>query len=272
MPPRILILTVSGTNRDRDAALACELAGGKPEVVHISELLSGARRLSSYQMLVLPGGFSYGDDLGAGRILATDLLYSLGGRAQPAEGASALADTLAEFAESGKPILGICNGFQALVKAGLLPGPIDGRNGQLVTLVGNASNRFECRWVYLRAEPGSPCIFTRSLDGPIYCPVAHGEGRFIPLDEAILAAIERHKLVAVRYVDANGDLAGYPYNPNGSVANIAGICNEKGNIFGLMPHPEDHVFPWQHPRWARGEEGASGLALFRNGIAYAAQF
>jgi len=262
MKPRVLILVASGTNRDRDAAVACERAGGQPELVHVNQLRAGDRRLGDYQMLLIPGGFSYGDDLGAGRILGTDLLHSLG-RLYPFD------DDLHSFAESGKPILGICNGFQALVKSGFLPGPPP---EQQATLATNASNRFECRWVYLKPNPASSCVFTQGLEELIYCPVAHGEGRFVPKDDQALLTLQSRGLIALTYVDSNGQPAEYPLNPNGSIANIAGICNDKGNIFGLMPHPEDHVFPWQHPRWTRGEINNSGLPLFRNAVHYASQF
>ncbi len=267
MKPRILILVASGTNRDRDAAVACELAGGAPEVVHVNQLRRQERRLFDYQMLLIPGGFSYGDDLGAGRILATDLLYSLGGT-PGSEPDPAVGDGLATFAQSGKPILGICNGFQALVKAGMLPGPVGEPQATLTT---NASNRFECRWVHLTPNPSSPCVFTRDLDEPIYCPVAHGEGRFIPLNQSVRDSLHQDGLIALTYANADGGPAGYPGNPNGSVDDIAGICNQAGNVLGLMPHPEDHVFAHQHPRWTAGAAFGSGLPLFAAGIRYAAQ-
>lgn len=260
--PRILILHVSGTNRDRDAALACELAGGDPEVVHVNQLRAGERCWADYDMLVLPGGFSYGDALGAGRLTALDLnVY--------------FADEVRAFVESGKPAIGICNGFQALVKAGILPGA-----AQSATLTRNARGHFECRWVTLLPNPDSPCIFTRGLTEPIYCPVAHGEGNFIPRDEAELAAMQANGQIVLTYGEirdwrlASGDASisnlqsqiSYPLNPNGSVANIAGVCNQRGNVLGLMPHPENHIYSWQHPRWTRGEAGGSGLALFTNAV------
>ena len=254
-PPRVLILHANGTNRDHDAALACELAGAKPEIVHIIQLLSGERRLSDYGMLVLPGGFSYGDDLGAGALWALEMHHRLG-------------EDLAHFAATGRPLLGICNGFQALVKTGLLP------SGQLVptperqaTLTHNASGHFECRWVYLQPNPASPCIFTQGLREPIYCPVAHGEGRFVSAE----ATLETGRLIALTYAEPGGAPVAYPANPNGSQQNIAGVCNAAGNILGLMPHPEDHIFPWQHPRWRRGEGGLLGLHLFTQGVCYAAR-
>jgi phosphoribosylformylglycinamidine synthase I len=260
--PRVLIMHATGTNRDREAAQACELAGGSAEIVHVNQLRDGSRHLVDYQMLLLPGGFSYGDDLGAGRLWASDLSHLL-------------RDQVGPFIEAGQPVMGICNGFQALVKSGFLPGPLPETSGQgnrsHATLTRNASNRFECRWVWLQPDPDSPCVFTQGVEGRIYCPVAHGEGRFVPRDEAVLRALEDEHLVALRYLDPEGRPAGYPYNPNGSVADIAGICRRSGTVFGLMPHPEDHIFPEQHPRWTRGERGNLGLVLFENGIRYASQ-
>jgi len=249
--PRVLILHANGTNRDHDAALACKLAGGEPEIVHINQLLNGERSFSDYNMLVLPGGFSYGDDLGAGVLWALDLRQRFGANLQA-------------FIDAGKPVLGICNGFQTLVKSGFLPG--DKRD---VTLTYNAQGQFECRWVYLMTNPNSPCLFTRGIDELLYVPVAHGEGRVMAKDEAALRRLTEQNLVTLTYVDANGNTAGYPFNPNGSVLNIAGLCNTAGNVLGLMPHPEDHIYPWQHPRFHRDERGFSGLRLFENGIRFA---
>jgi phosphoribosylformylglycinamidine synthase len=256
-PPRVLILHATGANRDHDAALACELAGGAPEIVHVNQLLSGERRLADYQMLVAPGGFSYGDDLGAGTLWALDLRRRLG-------------EALARFVAEGRPVLGICNGFQALVKAGLLPGADWTRGAERpVTLTYNASGHFECRWVYLASNPRSACLFTAGLTEPIYCPVAHGEGRLIARDQATRQALIDDGLVALTYVAADGGPAGYPSNPNGSELAIAGLCNPAGNLLGLMPHPENHIFPWQHPRRHAGDGGMDGLRLFQNGVKFA---
>ena len=254
---RVLILHANGTNRDHDAAAAIALAGGLPEIVHINQLINKTRRLSDYHMLIVPGGFAYGDDLGSGVLWALNLREQLG-------------EAMQQFIASGRPVLGICNGFQTLVKAGFLPGgsrrqTSDDRHQTLetrrVTLTFNASNHFECRWVELDANPNSPSLFTKGLSEPIYCPVAHGEGRFVAGDANTLRELQTKNLIALSYVGE-----GYPANPNGSIANIAGICNEAGNVLGLMPHPENHIYPWQHPRWHRGERGQSGLGLFVNGL------
>jgi phosphoribosylformylglycinamidine synthase I len=252
--PRALILHANGTNRDREAALACELAGGVADIVHVNQLLGGEKSLLDYHMLIVPGGFAYGDDLGAGTLTAFDLTYRLG-------------DGIRRFVASGRPVLGICNGFQTLVKAGILPGTPFGTNGdRAVTLAPNDSGRFECRWVYLQPNPNSPSIFTQGLDDLIYCPVAHGEGRVAVRGAATLDRLETLGLIALTYVNGDGSPAGYPANPNGSGLNIAGLCNPAGNVLGLMPHPEDHIFPWQHPRRHRGEGGMFGLRLFENAL------
>ncbi|NWF68845.1 MAG: phosphoribosylformylglycinamidine synthase subunit PurL [Chloroflexi bacterium] len=251
--PKVLILHATGTNRDREAALACQLAGGAAEIVHVNQLRAGERHLRDYAMLVLPGGFSYGDDLGAGTLWALDMQQRLG-------------DEMHAFVASGKPVLGICNGFQALVKAGILPGSA-GRAQRSVTLTYNESEQFECRWVYLRSNSRSQCIFTTGLEEQIYCPAAHGEGRVAVSTEAESQRLWAEGYVALSYVDADGNPApAYPHNPNGSLLGIAGLTNRAGNVLGLMPHPEDHVFAWQHPRWQRGETGMRGLRLFQNAL------
>jgi phosphoribosylformylglycinamidine synthase len=266
--PKVLILHANGSNRDHDAALACTLAGGEPEIVHINQLMAGERRLAAYGMLVIPGGFSYGDDLGAGVLWALDLRQRFG-------------EELQAFVKDGRPVLGICNGFQTLVKAGVL-GDFQNRstNSRAVTLTFNENGRFECRWVLLQPNPNSPSLFTKGLTEPIYCPVAHGEGRLAVADEAVLAALQAENLMPLRYsvfgnrssvngkpiTDDRLPLTGYPHNPNGSVLDIAALCNPAGNVLGLMPHPENHIFPWQHPRASRGERGMLGLRLFENGV------
>ncbi|WP_027719432.1 phosphoribosylformylglycinamidine synthase I [Desulfovirgula thermocuniculi] len=259
MRPRVCVLYADGTNCDRETYYAFEKAGGAPELVHVNQLRSGERKLADYQILVIPGGFSYGDDVLAGKVLAVELT-------------SFLADQLQAFVEAGKPVLGICNGFQVLVRTGLLP---DARMGEIkVTLMTNDSGRFECRWVYLRVEE-SRCIFTRGLAGQLlYLQAAHGEGKFYT-SPRVLEAIEAGNQVVFRYATPSGEPTGaYPYNPNGSLGAIAGICDPSGRILGLMPHPERFVEVTQHPNWRRPEvksllKEPHGLAIFRNAVAYA---
>ena len=258
MNPSILILHASGTNRDGEAARACELAGGAPEIVHINQLRRGDSRFADFDMLLLPGGFSYGDALGAGSRQALDLQVFF-------------HDQLHEFVDSGKRVLGICNGFQTLVKAGLLPGSDATSHStqhatRKVTLTENAQGRFECRWVHLSINPNCRASFLSEIREPIFCPIAHGEGNFQVADGETLAELETENLIAFRYVDADGSPAGgrYPINPNGSVADIAGICNRRGNVVGLMPHPEDHLLAIQNPTGAHSNR--LGLRLFQSFI------
>lgn len=264
---KVLILRAPGINRDADAAAACELAGAQPERVHINQVAMGAARLADYGMLIVPGGFSYGDHLGAGKLLAVDLVHRLG-------------EQLQRFVADGRLVLGICNGFQVLVKAGVLPGADSGattsdestplHESASVTLTDNESTQFECRWVRLAADPTSRCVFTRNIDAPIEVPVAHGEGRIAVRDEATLARLQARGQVALRYVGTGASPVEYPANPNGSVDAIAGLCNAEGTVLGLMPHPEDAVVRQQHPRWTREpwRTTGDGLALFQNAVAY----
>lgn len=246
MKPNVLILHANGTNRDRDVAAAFALAGAVPEIMHLSQLRAGERHFADYQILVVPGGFSYGDALGAGRLFALDLQ-------------TYFADQLQAFVAADKLVLGICNGFQALVKAGVLPG-----GDRSATLTYNERGHFECRWVHLKPQ-ASRSRWLPAGSAPIFCPVAHGEGRFICADPAALHASGQ---VALTYATESGDAAGgaYPTNPNGSPADIAGVCNPAGNVLGLMPHPENHIYAQQHPNWTRGEQGHLGLQLFVNGV------
>ena len=269
MPQRIkaIVITGNGTNCEMEMAHACKLARfDEVEIVHISELLYGTKQLDDYHFLNLPGGFLDGDDLGSAKAGANRILHAaIAGREER------LYDQFARFITAGKLILGVCNGFQLLVKLGMLPG-LDGHyDRQTVTLTFNDSGRFEDRWVYLRVDPGSPCIFTKGLSG-LYLPVRHGEGKFVTLDEKILERLHREGLIAVQYSDENCREATleYPANPNGAVDGIAGICNETGRIFGLMPHPEAYLHRTNHPRWTREElpDEGMGLALFRNAAAF----
>lgn len=261
MKPRVMVLRTAGTNCDVETAHGFELAGGEPELVHINQLFRKERKLSGYDVLAIPGGFSYGDDIAAGKILANEIKYLL-------------TEDIKKFASAGKPIIGICNGFQVLVKTGLLPDGIENDFRQTATLTFNDSGKFEDRWVYLKTEKygdkDSKCIWTRNLPGMIYLPVAHGEGKFVAKDKKVLEDIEKKKKVVFRYTDNRGQLASYPWNPNASVNNIAGICDKRGIILGLMPHPERYLSRLNHPRWTREKlpEDGIGLAIFRNAIKF----
>jgi len=258
MQPRVLILRAAGINCDEETAAACELAGGQAERVHINRIADGSVRLDDYAALVIPGGFSYGDHLGAGKLLAVDLLHRLG-------------DALGRFVADGRPVLGICNGFQVLVKAGLLPGD-DAPPRQTVTLTNNQNSLYECRWVRLRPNPASPSLFLHNIDQPFSLPVGHGEGRLAAPDDA-LAAIEGNNQIALQYVDEHdAPTMEYPANPNGSAHAIAAITNKQGNVLGIMPHPDRAYLPQLHPDWRRsGRVEGDGLRLFRNMIMYAKQ-
>ena len=232
--PRAMVVAAPGTNRDRDVSYALQLAGADPQITLLEELVENpAPLLRDMQILVLAGGFSYADALGAGRMWSLAVTDRLG-------------DVLPRFVELGRPVLGICNGFQVLTGAGLLPG----------ALGHNASGHFQCEWIRMEA-PASKSIWTSGLE-PIECPIAHGEGRYVHPD---VAALEANGQVALRYSEGS--------NPNGSAGDITGVCDETGLILGLMPHPENHVIGRQHPRHARGTAVGSGLGLFQQGVRYA---
>ena len=256
----VLILRAAGTNCDREVVHAFELADAKVERVHINRVLENPSLLDNFQILTLPGGFSYGDDIAAGKILANQLLHHL-------------ADRLAEFVQADKLIIGICNGFQVLVKTGLLPGTTgsndDSANAsQQVTLTYNDSDKFEDRWVHLDAC-SSKCVFMQKPQR-IYLPVAHGEGKFVTRDATVLDALNNNDQIAFRYVNPDGSEPSYPANPNGSTQHIAGITDPTGKILGLMPHPERHVHKTHHPQWTRlpGDRQPDGLAIFNNAVNY----
>jgi phosphoribosylformylglycinamidine synthase I len=251
---KTVVLRAPGTNCDVETAFAFEQAGSVVDLVHVNRLICRERKLADYQILVIPGGFTYGDDIAAGRVLANELKVKLG-------------DDITRFFEAGRLILGICNGFQVLVKAGFLPEPGNGRQPG-VTLTTNDSGKFECRWVYLAVNEKSPCVFTKGM-GRMYIPVAHGEGKFVAGPD-ILPDIN----VVVRYADERGDIeVGYPQNPNGSVDNIAGICDSSGRIFALMPHPERHIRGTQHPQWTRlgAKPYGDGFPIFQNAVRWVQQ-
>jgi len=244
---KALILRAPGTNCDEETAFAFRQAGAKAKLVHINQLIRRERNLADYQVMVVPGGFTYSDDLGAGKVLANEIKLKLG-------------EDIQRFTERGCLILGICNGFQVLVKTGILPG-IQGE--QKLTLTTNDSSRFECRWVHLKTNGGSKCVFTAGIER-LYLPVAHGEGKIVTQAD-FLSQVD----AAVYYTDAKGNLnAGYPYNPNGSMQDIAGICDATGRIFALMPHPERHIHPSQHPNWHndKADSHQNCLKIFSNAV------
>ncbi len=243
---RVLVLRAPGTNCDEETEFAFEQAGAEVRRAHINRLVEGTVRLADFQVLVIPGGFTYGDDIAAGRVLANELRRGLG-------------EAVERFVEQGGLILGICNGFQVLVKAGILA--VNGGRSP-VTLTDNDSGRFECRWVYLAANRDSPCVFTEGIEH-LYLPVAHAEGKVVA-GGAVPAAN-----IVLRYAAADGGpAAGYPQNPNGSQDDIAGMCDDTGRIFALMPHPERFIRANQHPRWTRlGNQGSGdGLKIFENAV------
>ncbi len=260
--PRILVLRAPGTNCDRETAFAFEAAGAEAQGLHVNALLSRPKLLRDAHGLAIPGGFSYGDDLGAGTVLGTTLRVRL-------------RDAIRELVDRGGIVLGICNGFQVLVKTGLLPG-LDGdalaageSPRRTASLASNVQNRYEDRWVTLEAVSGKSVFFRKG--DVIQCPIAHAEGRFLPKDEAELERIRAEDQIALRYVAPDGTRpAPFPYNPNGSTDDIAGICDWTGRILGLMPHPERNQFPWQSPKFHAGNapKRPEGMIPFRNAVRY----
>ncbi len=252
--PKALIIRAAGTNCNNETALAFELAGAEAEQVHINELIRGSKKLDDCQILAIPGGFSYGDDLGSGKVLANQLAIKL-------------RQQLEEFVEEGKLVIGICNGFQVIIKMGLLPA-LNGLYVQDATLTNNDSGKFEDRWVWMKAENDS--IFTQGIKR-IYLPVNHGEGKFVANAE-VIRQLQKERLVKLKYCDERGnETMEYPKNPNGSLLNIAAITNKEGNVFGMMPHPEKFVTKYTHPRWTREKlpEEGDGLKIFRNMVKFA---
>jgi len=250
---RVLVLRAAGSNCDVETAYAFERAGGVSRLAHVNRLVDGEVQLPDYQILAVPGGFTYGDDVSAGKILANELRNRVG-------------DAVREFVEAGGLVIGICNGFQVLAKMGILPGWPEGR--QVFTLTNNDSNRYEDRWVYLKvSSTKTPFLHDEEI---LYLPVAHGEGKFVVDEQATLERLKAEGQVVVRYCDEEGRAAGFPYNPNGSSDCVAGVCDPSGRVFGLMPHPERNIESYHHPRWTRGGapvEG-DGFRFFRNAVNY----
>lgn len=257
------VLRTAGTNCDEETAFAFGKVGARAKLLHVNYLIGHPKALREYAILAIPGGFTYGDDIAAGKILANELRCKL-------------IEDIQKFVREGKLIIGICNGFQVLAKAGLLPGGSDLK--QKASLIINDSGKFEDRWVYLKSpsheerKSSRKCVWVKNLSEVIYLPVAHGEGKFITQDKGVLQRLRQSGQIVFQYCDEKQSLAGYPYNPNGSWDNIAGICDETGRVFGLMPHPERHVGSKQHPRWGKVKGSGDGLQIFKNGVEYAKNF
>ena len=258
--PKAIILRTAGTNCDYETRYALEKAGADVDLVHVNKLVKDKGLLSSYHIFVLPGGFTYGDDIAAGKVLANQLRHHL-------------LDELTRFVDDGKLVIGICNGFQVLIKMGLLPGingtqPSFNEYRQEFTLTYNDSNKFEDRWVYLKSFSDKSVFIDK--DCLLYVPIAHAEGKFVAGDGGELENLGKSGQIIFKYVDEDGNIANYPWNPNGSLDNIAGICDSTGRVLGMMPHPERYIEPTQHPRWTR--EGlkaeGDGIAIFRNAVNY----
>ncbi len=268
---KALILTGYGLNCDYETDFSLRAAGALPRRVHINEIIAEPtgeeKRLSDYQILIFGGGFSWADDHGAGVLMATKLRHHLG-------------EEIEKFIEDGKLILGICNGFQCLVNLGLLPGFEKKYTERHVALTYNDSGNFVDNWVNLKTNPDSPCVFSKNID-LMELPVRHGEGKIHAADETIKQLVDNHQIV-MQYADDNGNPAGgrHPWNPNGSILDIAGICDPTGRIFGLMPHPEAYNHMSNHPNWTlkkeeirrkgkeiESKEGA-GIQIFRNAVEY----
>jgi phosphoribosylformylglycinamidine synthase len=262
MTPRILIITGYGLNCEAESKHAWELARAQPELVHFNDLVAAPARLREFSALMFIGGFSYGDHMGSGHVFALRVKHRL-------------RDELQAFIAAGKLVLGVCNGFQIMVKLGLLPGLDGDYFTQRIALMQNDCGAFQNFWVPLRFEASSPCVFTRGLDR-MDLPIRHGEGKIFTTDRGVLDRIEAAGCVACRYADpATGEAARqFPHNPNGSLHAIAGLCDPSGRVFGLMPHPEACLYPENHPAWGRPERRepvdrhGAGLRIFSNAVAY----
>jgi phosphoribosylformylglycinamidine synthase len=265
--PQVRVMTLSGNgiNCEIETAHAFSQAGAHvSDIVHMSRVIYDDVSLDDYHILVLPGGFLDGDDLGSAKAMANRLRLATVG-----DGEKRLIDIITSFIADGKLILGICNGFQLMVKTGLLPGLGGDYTSQTATITFNDSGRFEDRWVRLEVDESSPSIYTKGLT-EVYFPVRHGEGKFVA-PEGILNTLEEKNLVTFRYADVDyNPTMEYPENPNGSLRSIAGICDETGRLMAMMPHPEAFIHKTQHPRWTRHDlsDKGHGLVIFENAVEY----
>lgn len=265
---RAIVITGNGTNCENEAAHACRLGGFDDAVIaHIAEILSGEVRLDDFHFLNLTGGFLDGDDLGSAKAQANRLKH-----AAVAGSGEKLVEQFSRFIADGKLILGVCNGFQLMVKMGMLPGFDGAYLTQTATLTHNDCGRFQDRWCYLKTDPASPSIFTKGISKGIYLPVRHGEGKFLTDTAETMVRIESGHMAVLKYSDpdfADATME-FPANPNGSTNAIAGLCDPTGRLMGLMPHPEAFVHYTQHPRWTREQlpEEGDGLILYKNAAEY----
>lgn len=248
-PPKALVLAAPGINRDKATQTAFRAAGAEADIVNINQLKRGEVSLGEYQIFSLSGGFSFGDHIQSGRILALEIQRN-----------NLLADQILAHLEKGRLILGVCNGFQVLVQAGLLPfGQIHALNENVATLWHNEPRQFQSRWIFLQPQE-SRCLFVNDSD-PITLPIAHGEGRFL---SNVTNQLFADGQVVYQYCDQTGEIVDqYPVNPNGSARNIAAICDPSGQILGMMPHAEDFIRKQHYPNWRRGIREAEGLRFFQ---------
>ncbi|TET25073.1 MAG: phosphoribosylformylglycinamidine synthase I [Candidatus Cloacimonadota bacterium] len=252
---KVFVMKSAGTNCDEETRTAFELAGALATIGFAEELFGKAQNISRYHIIVFPGGFSYGDDIAAGKVWATEIKHFF-------------HEELQKFISQGNLVLGICNGFQVLVKLGLLPS-LDGTTEQTVSLTFNDSARYEDRWVHLR-KCSNKSVFINDTDGLLYMPIAHAEGKFIVKNQKVLNKLFKNNQVIFQYTDRNDRLAGYPANPNGSLKNIAGICDPTGRVLGMMPHPERAVVRTHYPNWRRHtiKPSIMGMTIIQNCVNY----
>ena len=259
---KALVLTGFGLNCEKETAKVLEKSGAVSDIMHVNDIIENKEKLNEYKILAFIGGFAFGDHISGGKVLSIKLKYKL-------------QDEFLKFIDKDNLIFGVCNGFQTLVKLGVLPGFKGEFGQQTITLAGNVNPGYYDNWVRLKMNPDSPCVFTKGIDY-IDVPVRHGEGQFIPLNDKIMDRLKANNQIAAQYVhpDTNELTMEFPFNPNGSVEAIAAICDETGRIFGIMPHPEAHMYPYNHPYWVHRKidgtlpEKGDGMKIFENAVQY----